>query len=446
VSSKVLQRFGVLRTNFRGTGSVRLSDGSDARARFTLGQLADAELIICADVAGRAPWEFLKIEAEGLQGTLADGRRIDAAGLMIKECQSAPGATGTRLVAYSTHWTIAGPSIVGRASAVFELVNFIYIGTETEILMVDGLESIKSSLMTLRLGERHAQLRRAIDYDQAVATLKAQRGVQVTCTATTTISSSPEIDDVVSMMDTLCCVMSVARGTLVSWTSFEVRDASERALYSRYINSVTRRYAGTGPLSPIAFNDTKRFLEEGFKRCEELDSDFHVRKIARAYVETRDGDFIESRSLLIAVLVEYLANVRARLDGRTYFLKERDFNAGWKSFKGKAEPALKQSYPGIEEAQALSMLANIKGGLNRQPLKSKLEGLAEWLDIDFAHDEIANFVKVRNKLVHEGRFPDSDTPVKHYQRMQHFVDRVILRLFGYHGPYYDYEHCKKRQI
>ncbi len=51
-----------------------------------------------------------------------------------------------------------------------------------------------------------------------------------------------------------------------------------------------------------------------------------------------------------------------------------------------------------------------------------------------------------NKLAHEGSFPSDRTPAEHYQRMQHFLDRVMLRLFDYHGPYYDFEHSEFRQI
>ena len=54
--------------------------------------------------------------------------------------------------------------------------------------------------------------------------------------------------------------------------------------------------------------------------------------------------------------------------------------------------------------------------------------------------EIEKIVTARNKLAHEGRFSGDETPVAQYRRMQHFIDRLMLRLFDYHGSYYDIEH------
>ena len=85
------------------------------------------------------------------------------------------------------------------------------------------------------------------------------------------------------------------------------------------------------------------------------------------------------------------------------------------------------------------MLTFIKTGLNRRSMRSKVKGLAEWLEIQFTPEEMTHFVNTRNSLAHEGRFPSDVTPTKHYQKMQHFLERIILRLFGYNGPYFDFE-------
>jgi hypothetical protein len=386
------------------------------------------------------------LEVESLQGSLTDDRRINATGLLLKEAK--PGlnkSNKTRIVSNSECWTISGPRICSEASVVFDIVNFCFDGTEVEEQVVNGQSSLARSLMTLLLGGREVQLRQIPGYDQAVATLRAQRSVQVTCTATVTVGSLAEIDEVEAMMDTLCDVMSVARGTLVSWTSFEVHAADGVSPYSRYRNAVTRRYAGTEPISGVAQHDTKRFLEEGFQKCGEMAEEFQVRKIARAFVETRGGSFLESRGLLIAVLVEYLANVRARLEGSAYLLESKKFKAGLKLLRCRVRAALTEVYPNVEDEQMLSMLESVNG-LNRRPLRQKLDSLAAWLEISFDKEEKDFFVKARNKLAHEGILLESDTAVESYFKMQSFLDRIVLRLFGYHGTYYDFAHRAVRKI
>lgn len=442
-----LKRFGTPRKVFRGTGSIRLSDGSDSRAHFTFGQFDDARLLICVDIK-RSPWDFIgvSLEVESLHGKLTDGRKVNATGLFLKESTAISSTNKTRLFVYSSHWIIGEPDFDGQAEILFDLVNFCFLGTESEIAVINGVKHHRLSLMTLSLGSKQVQIRQTSDYDQEVATLRTQCGVRVTCTATITLSRPSEIDDSISMIDVLCDIMSVARGTLVSWTSFEIQTANEVRPYSLYRNSVTRRYASTELIDDNDRYNTKLFLENGFQRCTELHKDFKIRRIARAYTETRDGPFIETRSLQIAVIIEYLSNVKARLGNRTNFIDCNIFETGWSSFKAKAELVLKETYPDIDKKHCSQILASMHGLMNRRPLNWKLCSLAKWLEISFGTDEIKVFIQTRNELAHEGRFPENDTPTVHYLRMQHFLDRLMLRFLGYRGPYYDLEHREMRQL
>lgn len=442
---EALQKFGVLRRIFHGTGSIRLGDGSDIGAHFTLAQLANTDLLICADVEySPLTFQSSRLKIESLQGTLTDGRKISATELWIQEV-GAIFSEKARLIIPAGHWNIRDSPINGQVSVVFEVFNFLFLGTEPELRVINGLEN-GTRITTLTLGGRRVQLRRTTDYNQAVAELSARRGVRVTCTATTTIDPQLEIDSIASMMDTLCDIMSVARGTLVGWASFEIRTAAELPGYSQYRNSVARRYEQLGLIDVDDCENTKRFLEEGFQRCEELGKDLSVTKIARAFIETRAGHiFIESRSLLIAILVEYLASARARLEGQTYFLKKSCFGKGRSFLRAKVEAALKEIYPDISDDHLPLMLERL-AELNRRSLKSKLKILDTWLGVGFIEGEIESFVKARNRLAHQGLFPEDGTPKEHYQRMQHFIDRIVLRLFGYRGSYYDFDHEEMRQL
>jgi len=440
-----LKKFGILRKTFKGNGIAKFSDGTESQARFVLAQRIDAQLLFSADI-NRSAWTFSTsmLEVIGLSGVLSDGRVVSVQGIFLKE-NKVLAQGKIRLIGYSSYWTLGEPGFSGTTPISFELVNFRFLGTETELFIEGTTQRSTLSLMTLNLGRRDIKLRWVSNYDQVVASLRAQRDVQVTCTATTTITNPHEIEVVVSAIDTLCDVMSVARGTLVSWTSFDVKTPENELPYSRYRNSVTRRFAGSELIPDSDRHHTKSFLEKGFSRCQELEPDFQIRKIARAFIETRDGPFLESRSLLIGVLAEYLSSVRARLDNRIYFLSNESFESGWDSFKGDVKSTLTSTYPEIAEKHLPAMLSNVKG-LNRRPFSWKLNDFAKWLDLKYEPGEVERFVEVRNKLAHEGRFPETGTPTEHYQRIQHFIDRLMLRLFDYHGPYYDFEHREIREV
>ena len=91
------------------------------------------------------------------------------------------------------------------------------------------------------------------------------------------------------------------------------------------------------------------------------------------------------------------------------------------------------------------MLGNVRG-VNRRSFSWKLNNLAKWLNIKFEPGEIERFVEIRNKLAHEGRFPEVGTPTENYKKMQHVMDRLMLKLLDYQGPYYDIEHREIREI
>ena len=313
--AKDLNDMGKPRRTFKGSGFARFSDGTRVKAWFTLVQLIDTQLMFITDIK-RPIWDWVaaSIELTSFHGTLQDGRPVSVQGFFIIENKQAPQGK-TRLIGYSSNWIIGEPNINEATSIFFELVNFRFLGTENEVFIEGSTQRSTLSLMTLKLGEREIKLRWEPDYDRVVAALRAQHGVQVTCTATATIENSADIDLAIAMMETLCDIMTVARGTLVSWTSFDVKAGGSRPpLYSRYRDSVTRPFVGIELINSADREHTKSFLERGFLRCQEIAPDFQVKKIARVFSDTRGGSFIESRSLLIGVLVEYLASVRSRLE------------------------------------------------------------------------------------------------------------------------------------
>jgi hypothetical protein len=401
---KSLREFGTIRRSHVGRGLISLSNRSKLACRFTLAQRSDGQLLFSAAV-NLPTWDFAagNIRVESLTGVLADGRPVTVPGsIVLKTVRPISDTAKTRLIGYLDEWFIGNREFWEDADVSFCLVNFRFLGTESELRLRNNGLCSTLSVMSLNLGKRRMRLKQVEDYEEVEASLRARGNVEVTCVATTTINSGEELDEAVSAIETLSDVMSVARATLVSWISLEVTNLAGRPVFSQSRSSVTRRFAGIELIHRSDPGQTKEFLEKAFVRCRELHQDFPMRRIARAYTETRDGPFVESRSLLIAVLAEYLAGVRARV--------------------------------------------NARHGLNRRPLSWRLNQLAKSLDLNFGPGEVERFVAARNKLAHEGAFPSDATAIEHYQRMQHFLDRIMLRLFDYHGPYYDFEHDGLQQI
>ncbi len=233
-----LRKFGILRKVFRGKGIIYFIDGSEYPARFILAQRVDGQLLISADInISFINFVNEKKEVQSLTGTILDGRPIRTSGPIIpKAVNPIPHTNKLRLIAYPSNWICGSTSFNGPASLSFDLVNFCFLGTKYNVVSANSVEQHTLSLMPLTLGNRNILLRQVPDYDQVEATLKALRGVEVTCTATTSLDNPSEMEEVVSTLETLSDVMSVARATLITWISYEVATLDGVPVYSQYRN------------------------------------------------------------------------------------------------------------------------------------------------------------------------------------------------------------------
>lgn len=450
MSIKALRTYGKIIRTFKGYGNVRFKSGENYDCRFTLGQFSGVNLLISADIKCLPIEFFFKHfndgEVEGFTGTLLDGRSIQLIGpVFLRKMDPAPNKLNSRLILHVSQCLIGNRDFQSPAVVTFEISNFLFDGTEKEVGSADSDKESECTILPLKLGDQEIQLQRVSNYKEVEVLLRAQKGVETTCVANANISDASDFDKVVSAIETFCLVASVARGTLINWSAVEVKTFGGDPVYSIYRDSVIRKYASFELIRRDNIENSKQFFENGYRRYMELNKDLQMSRIARAFTETRDGPFIETRTLLIAVLTEYLTGVRARLDDRVYFMKEDIFANGWESLKKSIENILSEIYP-IDNKNFLRAMTGNAKGLNRRPFSWQINNLAKWLELGFDQQEIDKFIATRNSLAHSGSFPKDGTPVEHYRRMQHFLDRIILRLFDYHGKYYDFEHNEIKEI
>jgi hypothetical protein len=71
----------------------------------------------------------------------------------------------------------------------------------------------------------------------------------------------------------------------------------------------------------------------------------------------------------------------------------------------------------------------------KRSLRERLLPILNHFNVQFDTKDLS-FIKIRNKLVHEGRFPSNVDPVGEYTRFVNFIDRILLLILGYRGKYY----------
>jgi hypothetical protein len=136
----------------------------------------------------------------------------------------------------------------------------------------------------------------------------------------------------------------------------------------------------------------------------------------------------------------------------------------WDALSSELRKAVKKVLvdSGISPEKRSLMYSKI-GELRRTPFKAILKGMFGDLDFRPAPDDLELFVRCRDSLIHSGDFyaaseeeqrrfyksgvtleeiracsSASRRSVAQYFFLKHFVDRIILTLLGYGGPYRDH--------
>jgi len=80
---------------------------------------------------------------------------------------------------------------------------------------------------------------------------------------------------------------------------------------------------------------------------------------------------------------------------------------------------------------------------NLNGFKNKTRSLFEEFGITYDENEL-KFIKIRDKIVHTGRFPDYQNSVNDYNKLINLIDRTLLTIFNYkEKPYHNMKTNKK---
>ena len=140
-----------------------------------------------------------------------------------------------------------------------------------------------------------------------------------------------------------------------------------------------------------------------------------------------------------------------------YIIDEKKFKKISKQLTNVMRDELQSA--GVDGTDIQSMTGKLKE-LNRSSFKRILHAIFQSIEFSPSEAETNLFVKCRNSLVHAGRFCDlkpeehellycmpqmpdelkqveDDTAALQYFFLEYFVDRVILKVLGYSGPFND---------
>ena len=425
-----------------------LEDERQMQCTFVAGQIATGDVLVFCEF--KEPFGVQDHQgANSFTGTTDQGHRLSAKGENGQGITWCPFISDCEGCWYAFRVRELKVEMLGRAIEKkfirFGLTNLTFSPQDTDksgkpclrIILESASERTELSIIRLPGYQKIVEYFRI---SGATTDLTSEVVIDIT---ETTNAEHPEI-----VVDNLCHLLSLARGTQIQWIYFDLYDGNGQ-LFQRNHFSRRTKPCDTHPLIDLhGASETKEFLQQSYKTYVEKRDSYRLnRGLITSYLEAKSSDDnIERKGVKLAVTLEMLKTLYLELPENL----EKEFIVDKDVFT-RLIPFLQNRINRLLTAANIDKscrgLVRTKGkirGLNRISFSDVLLDLCKDIKLDVSDDDLKHFVECRNSLIHRGRFhcstqtpSDNNAVLNEFGFMLHFVDRIFLKLLGYSGPYLD---------
>lgn len=321
----------------------------------------------------------------------------------------------------------------------FKITNFKFIGNQgykvNEITMQTELKiSINGIDIFIRPVNGYNEIIKDIGYTHSVAV-----------TANLLVEGSIENkDNTLQIVDNICSLLSLAKGTKINWISYTIENNNGEVLEKYYSDRVTKSYSALRLISYENPSDLKKYLESTYVNYINKINDWKFNIIIEEFIDAaKEGDNLEFRGLKLAATMEFILGKYKSLNNCEFYIPKDEFDKN--KIDSRIKKALEWELSGILTIKQIGSLSKGIKGLNRLTFKDSLDKLYKDKDFKFTlskeeEEKIKSFIELRNNLVHRSDFqPFKETNSwDNYRFMLAFVSKIILGLLGYVGNYLDW--------
>ena len=397
-----------------------------------------------------------------IEGNEDSGERFYVGeGRTTRTTHKIPDGTGTVEV-LASHAEIGTLPTTETVTLCFGLTNFEFIGDH--VVHADSGRRV----LLLKVADGTVSIERVPDYGATLERIKAERGIDITA-ALRIECAGADVDGVTEgLVEPLCRLLSLSGATsedvdeslgpgrfgMAEETgrllNGAIADGVDRGLgigqaVGQFLvdkqpqflrNSVVGRYSPLPVINPRDLTSTKGFIESAYNGYSRLEADYSLNGVVHAYCSTRQpGVFLELRSLDAATLLDFVCARHADINGRAAIVEAGAFEAITPELTRRLKGALTELLPQAEGGQIDEMAGKVVA-LNRRAFRRRLRELAGEYAVPMTASEIDEIVQSRNSLVHLAKFA-TDDHWREYSLLINALDKILLRMLGYEGPYVD---------
>ncbi|MFZ3149819.1 MAG: hypothetical protein WA137_12380 [Methanothrix sp.] len=454
----LLMHYGTCIVQYHGQGELILRGGKKLGCKFEVGQMNNGDVIMLCDFSPSI--QFLHdISDSSFEGTTLEGYKVTAnkARPMNYLPEIPAGCRGSW---ESILWHDISVQIVegDNASRInFGITNLEYSGTEGKIVSEGKkFRKINFCILPINIDEViNLSIIKLKDYDKIMRRLSTLKSIDVTCEIEATLSEDNGIDKLKEIIDNLCYLLSVARGTKIQWIYYNLSNNEGKLISRTHFSRITRPYCPLPVIDPSieGRNETKVFIENAYpiylKKREAYNLDHGFIDV---YLEGKAEDnFLQTRGVKLAVAMEILKDVFLTTSDssiKEFIIEEERFE----TFFTLICENIRGTLSGQIDNSALDRLccrSNQKklSCLNRASFRQAINDLCRSIKFRPEND-LSLFIYCRDSLIHKGRFYCETAtekqkafckplkgPEYEYFFLVDFLDKIILKFFNYSGVY-----------
>jgi hypothetical protein len=290
-------------------------------------------------------------------------------------------------------------------------------------------------------------IRKIKQYEDVTRHLKKEKNIEVTSEIDFSVTEEFQIGSFVEIASTICCLLSICRGTKIFWIYYRCYDEIGNLIFEIHVPTINHPYASLPELIPSRRSDeTIKFLQDAnsiLLRNTLLKRDLII--FSNVFTDARNGEgYLESQGIKVVIVMEVLVK---------YILENPDFEIKECISDNSSEGRLIAEIKGFVDGKTdidrelKQKVKNKMHCVSRTSFRDMILKLCEGIRLNISESDSRMFVNSRNSLIHSGKFYNGklsdeqrtslaiNSDWEELRFLINFCDRVFLRLFGYSGPY-----------
>lgn len=427
-----IEEYGRVIHSYKGHGNLSdLSTGFNEPVSLLVTQLIDGQIYCETQSKTSRMWEALEGPLE-ITGRTEYGYSVKITDIMPMRFN-----TNTKLGVLTIYSAVMGHIEVIKSEGFADHINLTTVFT----LINYRFPELHIGDIRFTTQECTLLIERLPEHDSNIKTIRATNNSSITSTLSVRFSDGKlHHEEATRFADQLSWILSLGQGCRVGWIQYEI--IADNTIITRFHHQAPST-PSTGPqlIPQRRIEDLENYIAY-INHClnvfEGKEQEWQVSRLIDIYLRAiASKPYIEGEALMYAVTLDVARSIYQKNQGKERLIKAELFQEKRADLKKLVKAALKQVFP-QEKAKIIERMTRHLGMMQWYPFHDAVVGMFKEVGLQFTEDEIRWLINERDHLAHTYQFTNAIDVIQISDRIQSYVQKLLLAILQYQGIYYDW--------